>query len=194
MRSKIITISLICTAALLSACASQPEEVSYYLLHNPTSSEVHQSRDSVEQTIVLQQLELADYLNSQHIVMQLSSSQLQFSNKHRWAESLQVGVKKALLHELNKTSVSTQYVDSRQLGRAKAKALQVNIDHLLITDNSKILVSGSYWLQNDKAQAAIHNFEISNALSHDGYEHAIAQLRLALVELARKIDQSVNKN
>ncbi|WP_299979362.1 ABC-type transport auxiliary lipoprotein family protein [uncultured Pseudoteredinibacter sp.] len=176
----------------LSSCASQPDEINYYLLHKPSA--IDKAMDfSGENLVVLQSLQLADYLQSQHIVMQLNSSQLQFSSKHRWAEQLQAGLEKALLHQLRLQNSGISYLNRQQRGKASAKELFVDIKHFLITEDSKAIITGDYWFKPSGNSTQLHSFNISLNLDQDGYVHAIEKLRMLLVELAGKIDRSASK-
>ncbi|GAA6151295.1 PqiC family protein [Pseudoteredinibacter isoporae] len=186
-------LSLAPLLVLLSACASQPESIHYYLLSNPDHlSDLN--KPQAKQKVVLQSLELAEYLQSRHIVMQLSTNKLQFSNKHRWAENLHVSVEKALLNSLNQQSQDILYLNRKQLGDGTAQHLFVELKHFLITENSTAVVSGNFWVKGESKDLNIHSFNIKRDLSRDGYPHAIEQLTTALSELATRIRLVLEQN
>lgn len=180
-------LALVSSLFLLAGCASQPESINYYLLHSPEQIAALSKPES-QQRIVLQSLDLAEYLQNRHIVMQLASNKLQFSNKHRWAENLHTGVEKALLNSLNRQSKEALYLSRKQLGDEKAIPLFVELTHFLITENSKAIVSGNFWFKGEQLDAGIHSFHITRDLSNDGYPHAIEQLRASIEELAKHIN------
>lgn len=184
------TLALVSLLVLLNGCASQPESINYYLLHSPDNV-AELSKPQAQQKVVLRSLELAEYLQNRHIVMQLASSKLQFSNKHRWAENLHTGVEKALLNSLNRQSDKALYLSPRQLGDEKALELFVELTHFLITDNSTALVSGNFWLKGREDDSSIQSFNIQRELSNDGYPHAIEQLRSAIDELSKEINKAI---
>lgn len=184
------TLVLVSLLVLLSGCASQPESISYYLLHSPDNA-AELSKPQAQQKVVLRSLELAEYLQNRHIVMQLASNKLQFSNKHRWAENLHTGVEKALLNSLNRQSDKALYLSPRQLGDENAVELFVELKHFLITDDSTALVSGNFWLKGQKDGSRIQSFNIKRDLNSDGYPHAIEQLRSAIDKLAEEISKSL---
>lgn len=188
MKSQRVTnILLLLTALLLQACSSNPKTVHYYLLYSPDIS-ANKSQQQTKKIAVLRELKLAEYLQEQAVVMRLTSNQLQYSSSHLWAESLQAGISKSLIASLNKKSESWHYVDSHHnLAEQAAQQLFVDIEHFVISEDSRVIASGNFWLKHDNSEAVVETFQMQRTLTADGYPHAIEQLRLLLDDIAQLI-------
>lgn len=98
-QASIVTIFII---ILLTACNSNPQQkTQYYLLNSPTNTNTLDHNNEDQQNIIVELLELPEYLKQPSLVLQLSSHQLHYSHFHMWAEPLQNSIAQALLQELN---------------------------------------------------------------------------------------------
>lgn len=190
MNNILKSLGLAAVVIYLSGCTTAPTDTHYYLLNSPADSAT-KSPQATGSHVVLQSLKLAEYLQSQHIVMQLNSNKLQFSSKHLWAENLQTGIEKALLERLNTLSNTTTYLNRNQLGDYPAQQLFIEFNHFLITEKSTAIAAGTFWLKDSKQTPEIEPFYIELDLSRDGYPHAIDQLRKTLDLLAEKIHRQI---
>ena len=188
---KKMTNTLLASTLLLGlfGCASAPEKVNYYLLSGAKAT-VQQEKQP-ESLILLDNIQLPDYLKQQYIVMQLNENQLQFSNQHQWAERLEMSMEKVLLSELNQASDKQLFLSYKQDKQAEAKGrLDIAVEHFLITDKSQVVLSGEFFVHRDKEVKRVP-FLLKKDLTSDGYPHAISQMRQLVADLALKIAEKI---
>jgi len=179
-------------------CSSAPTpETNYYLLNNQQSIKLKSSTvDTTSkrtQMIILSINDLPEYLAQPYLVMQMADHQLHYANFHMWAEPLQKGMSKTLLHDLNNLDPGIYFVGkSRGVMENKLTTLFVNIDYFHASSNSKVVLSGQYWLskQDGNSLPKEQNFYFERQLEQDGYPHSVAKLRMLLTKLAEKISNS----
>lgn len=187
-------VSAVLLSFFVFACASPEGNIHYYLLD---SADNHTATTEIDRQIpvVLASVQLADYLNKVNLVMKVAENQLYYSERDVWAESLQAGIYKALLRDLNSQAKQTHYMamnspNARQVN----KSLVVEFSHFMATDESKVIASGQYWLLDktdlDKTVRS-HNFSYTLALHQDGYAHAVSQLSVLLDLLSQDIVKQV---
>ena len=196
---KIMKIVVICLCmTLLSSCSSGPSNVRYYLLHTAKNKVSHTSDES-KPTIVLQLLNVADYLYQSSLVMQVSQHELHYSRHDVWAEKLQTSFYNALLQDLN-VGGQRNYIASTSPNVPFAFAsVIITLDHFHATDASTVVSSGKYWLlaDNDLASEAkrvavsSHSFFFESELKQDGYAHAVEKLRTLISNLATQIERDI---
>jgi len=192
-------VSLILAGIILSGltvgCSSAPlPETSYYLLNNQQeirpSTSITKTSSKSKQTIVLSISELPEYLTQPYLVMQMTDHQLHYAHFHMWADSLQQGLTKALLADLNIQSSVTFFVANNvDIKQVNLATLFINIDYFHASSNSKVMLSGQYWLSTaDKnKQVTGKPFYIERQLEQDGYPHSVAKMRELISKLAMQI-------
>lgn len=182
---------LVILLVILSGCSTQPaQKVSYYLLNSPTSNNQIQKTKNTEQVIALKEVRLADYLKQSNLTMQLDNHQLYYSKQHFWAESLQTGIQKAILSDLNSQSTSTSFIDALSPAAKRPSAtINIAIEHFVTTLDSKVILIGQYWFetsQSDEVQQLQH-FHYTAELQQDGFPHSVKKLRGLLKSLSDDI-------
>jgi uncharacterized lipoprotein YmbA len=198
---KIMTICL-CLALLIS-CTSEPLNVRYYLLHTPENNVLNTIIETkpvkAKPIVVLQLLNVADYLRQSSLVMQINANELHYSRQDVWAEKLQSSFYKALLQDLNTTDQRNYVALTSPNAIYAVTAIKVKLDHFHVTDASTVVSSGRYWLsekdpqtnKNENFAASEHSFFFESELKQDGYAHAVEQLRTLVVNLAKKIEKDI---
>lgn len=193
---KILTIFLCMT--FLSSCTSEPLSVRYYLLHT-AENKVAKTNDKKEATIVLQLLNVAEYLRQPSLVMQVNQHELHYAQQDVWAEKLQTSFHAALLQDLNNIG-KRNYVTSTSPEAINAgMAIIVMLEHFHATDESTVISSGHYWLsaqslqknRNENLSNSSHAFYFESELKQDGYAHAVKQLRTLVDNLANQIEKDI---
>lgn len=198
---KIVTICL--SVALLIGCTSEPLSVRYYLLHTPENKVPNITLVTqpikTKPTVVLQLLNVADYLRQSSLVMQVNQHELHYSRQDVWAEKLQSSFYKALLQDLNAIG-QRNYVTSSSPNATHATAtISIQLEHFHATDTSTVVSSGRYWVSADAPKTdkskdlatSIHTFFFESDLKQDGYAHAVEQLRTLVVSLSNKIEKDI---
>ena len=171
----------------MSACASEPAAISYYLLSTPNTDQTRQQARTERKTLVIENVEMAAYLRQSGIAMQTSGSQLQISKQHLWAENLELAVPKLLANAIQSQSTQYQvYVRNLDYVPSADYSLRLHIDNLQATDQGEVLSSGRYQLiDNENSSEAIAvDFYFERDLQEDGYSHAVARIRDLLNDIA----------
>jgi len=145
--------------------------------------------------VLLSQVKLADFLATGALVMQLKSHQIQLSNQHRWADDLPEAITRSLLGILDKIKPNYHFEINNIHWQENAKAhINIYIDQFTVLANQTTLTSGTFWFLN-KHNKLIRKqtFRIIKPLKKDGYNHAVAQLKLSLSELAEQIKNAITQ-
>ena len=198
---KIVTIC-ICMALLVS-CTSEPLNVRYYLLHTPenkiSNTALETKLNKAKSIVVLQLLNVADYLHQASLVMQINQHELHYSRQDVWAEKLQSSFYKALLQDLNTTGKRDYVASSSPNAIYAATGITVKLEHFHATDASTVVSSGRYWLsengprthKNKELAKSSHAFFFESPLKLDGYAHSVEQLRTLVASLAKQIEKDI---
>jgi len=188
-------IGLFLLLAGIAGCASEPVTVHYYALVPPVSAadEVVQRMD--KPTLVIERVELAQYLRQPGMVIQTGSNQLQVSKNNLWAESLELALPKALVRELQRQSDDySYYLKTLDWVDQTDYRLRLRIDSLQATAQGEVITSGRFQLISEhgaKPQVFV-DFNFQRDLDQDGFEHSVEQIQLLVAEIAGAIIESVD--
>ena len=163
----------------LSSCTSRSElplETNYYLLNSPN---VAKKLLNINKTVVVEVRELPAYLDQPQLVIQLNKHQLHYARFDMWAEPLQAGLTKALINDLNLNDTNIQFVtDELPSSVYGTEKLIIRVDYFHPSTDSKVILSGAFWTENNESQGIIlQHFSFELLLNEDGYTHAITQMR-----------------
>ena len=177
----------------ISACATEPLSISYYLLSTPSAEQTRTQGITEKKILVIEDVEMAAYLRQSGIVMQTTGNQLQISKQHLWAENLELAVPKLLATAMQ--NQSTQYqVFVRNLDYAPNAdySLRLHIDNLQATDRGEVISSGRYQLidNDDSTKSIAVDFYFERDLQDDGYSHSVAKIRELLNDIAADVIRS----
>ncbi len=182
-------------AGSLSFCASEPIPINYYLLSGNAPQGVTVQAAENKKTLVLETVQVADFLRQSGIVMQTADTQVQVSKRHLWAETLDTALPKLLFKELQKQSNDFNFYlkYSDFVPRSDFKLL-VQIDSFQATEQGEVICSGRYQIINetDHSQIVTVDFKFNRELQVDGYDHAVEQLRLLVSDIAQSAVESAN--
>ena len=192
------TVMICLCMALLSSCTSKPLSVHYYLLHTPDNNVSHQVDES-KPTVVLQLINVADYLQQSSLVMQIGQHELHYSHQDVWAEKLQASFYNSLLKDLNVAGQRNYVASSSPNVSLAVTSVAITLEHFHATDVSTVVSSGQYWLsenmtstnQRKSVVASSHSFFFESELKQDGYSHAVKQLRTLITRLAKQIETDI---
>jgi uncharacterized lipoprotein YmbA len=169
---------------LLVGCSSVPEQnTQYYLLHNHSMALIPSPDKSVIPKPIKIEVTMPAYLNQPNLVIKLSEHNLHFSLHHQWAEPLKQGFYKSLISDINQAGTYRPLI---KVAKISIPTLNVVIEHFHTTENSMVILSGQYWY-SDSTTSSLERFDLRLPLEQDGYEHAVAQLRSLITQLAIKI-------
>jgi uncharacterized lipoprotein YmbA len=182
MRIWLITSVLL----LLSACSAIEKEqpVNYYVLDAKPSA---LTTKAITQNIAIDRVELPDYLNQPNIVLRDDSQKLHVAYYHSWADDLGSSIRRVIISELNVLSN-----DSRFSARCTdCESIKLSLNHFYPTTEGEVVLAGDYQIKPLNKPMTTQSFLITLDLENDGYEHAVDKMRLALFQLAAKINNTL---
>ncbi|MEP4892237.1 MAG: ABC-type transport auxiliary lipoprotein family protein [Aliiglaciecola sp.] len=183
---------------MLAGCATETNSnVQYYLLDSSTSMSMPSDLSQRPKTVVVQSIELADYLKQAGLSMQLDEHQVYYSKQHFWAQPLQASIQNSLINDLNKHSNTALFSSSDEVNSASQGInLRVKINHFSPTFKSKVVLAGQYWIYNQQSQTelstSMYHFKFELPLAKNGYGHAVGKLRDLLENLSEDIVENMD--
>jgi uncharacterized lipoprotein YmbA len=182
---RIIFIVLI--SILLSACSSAPTRINYYLLDANVVNSENKAEAKTGKTITLEKLQLAHYLESIRLPLLQHNQGVVYASQHVWAEPLKLSIRRVLVNDFKHFSTHQLRLNSMPNAKNSDYQLQINIDHFSATDNSTVILSGSYWLNKNE-----HYFHFEQALTTDGFNHSVGQQRKLISDLVTMIADNID--
>ena len=187
---KMKLIAILPLLACLGACSSEPVVMHYYALVPPVTAadEVVQRPDNP--ALVIERVDLAEYLQQSGMIIQSGDNQLQVSKNHLWAESLELALPKALVRELQRQSEDySYYLKNVDWITRTDYRLRLRIDSLQATDKGEVVAAGRYQLiaEHGSKPQVFADFNFHRDLGQDGYEHAVEQIQGLLAQIAEAI-------
>jgi len=178
----------LCLVMLLSACAGQVAEPSYYLLRGDTQPESQRLEPS--RYFALGSVSIAPYIDQPGLVLMTGSNEMRAARHHLWAEPVHETVRNLLMREI-----------SRDYGehllplppRRDARLINVRIDQLHGTGDGAARLVAYWWIGNEKEVEAAYRFARTQPLSRDGYAALAEALETLLSELAAEIAGGMEK-
>lgn len=194
MKTSLILLFL----GLLASCTSKPLIMKYYVLHTP-ENKISDNSNKTKPMVLLQMVDVAEYLNQSGLVMQIDKYELYYSRQDVWAEKLQSSFYKALLEDLNATGQRVYVEHNSPNAEFAVASIKVELEHFHATDTSRVVSSGRYWLslsdpnvtENKKLTTSSQPFFFESELNQDGYAHAVEKLRTLINSLAKQIERDI---
>ncbi len=171
---------------LLTGCASQAIEPSYYLLRS--NQDLSSSTLSTSKNFSLGTVEIAPYLDQPGLVMETADGQMRPANQNLWAEPLFDGVRNFLATEI--AQAHGQELLPGKLTR-NTTVLNIRIDQLHGMLDGKVRIVAYWWLVRGDEVIALNRFSQSQALTTSGYSAMVDAEKSLLAELAQKIAASL---
>ncbi len=119
----------------------------YYALVPPVSKSDEVIQRADKPALVIERVELAEYLQQSGMIIQTGNNQLQVSRNNLWAESLELALPKALVRDLQLQSDEySYYLKSVDWIPRTDYRLRLRIDSLQATDQGEVVAAGRYQL------------------------------------------------
>ena len=183
-------ILLLCVP-FLGSCATATQPLTYYLLESRAGPASERSEaDAAEITLRLQELRLAHYLAQSNLTLLHGEHGVYYTSSHVWAEPLQYGIRRALAQDIAGPRVRLAAADE-PTQVATDYALRLQVDNFSATDTSTVLLVGKFWILKGGKLVAGREFNLNEALTADGYEHAVAKQRQLISRLAQLIQGAI---
>ena len=176
--------------ASLAGCASSTAPVTYYLLTPTAPATAAGVNQDNRQSLVIENVELSEYLRQSGLILQSGDNQLTVSKSHLWAEGLDQAVPKALLRELQRQSQEYAFfLQSADYVSRTDYRLRLHVENLQATDRGEVITSGRFQLISsaDAAGSVAADFHFRRDLDRDGYGPAVEQMRVLVGQIAEAI-------
>ena len=188
---KILMVFLIFT---LSACGSKPPPETQYFVLTPNVQLASASDKDSKNIVVLETIQLAEYLDQPGIVLQTDSHQIQVAHYHRWAEPLKRNLHRYILETLNEKLPNHKIQSDAAFNKADSKqSLHIKVNQFNGTKDGSAILSGHWRLKDLETKSILKNesFHFEETLANDGYTELVNQLATLLEQLCSEIAQSI---
>jgi len=192
---KMLLPAIMLLLAGLSGCASEPVALHYYALVPPVSSSDEVVQRGDKPALVIERVELAEYLLQSGMIIQSGDNRLLVSRSNLWAESLQLALPKALVRALQGQSDDySYYLKTVDWVPRTDYRLRLRIDSLQATDQGEVVAAGRYQLISELGShpQVVADFNFHRDLDADGYEEAVEKMQALLAEIAKAIVTSAD--
>ena len=182
-----------CFVLFLSACITNEPQSQLYVLETNALPPKSQALD--KNVVVIKEVVFADYISQTNLMIQTERHQLNVARYHQWNENLDVGVKRALLHDLNQDSdrlFVTSDLIHFDIKQKNLVEMHIKIEKAYPDNQGNIYLGGYYWLVGNDKKSIYSHYNFETELKEDGYAHSVSQLRFLVKRLAEDIAKKVS--
>jgi len=188
---KSVTLTLL-LGLVLTACGSNqtvPETRYYILATDQLNASDHSGRQE-RRIIGLAPLTMAEYLDTDSLIVQTAPHRLQLAKHHRWAELPETAITQALQNDLNQRLPDSR-IDSGYAGELSDwdLRLRIQVNQFHGSMDGHAVFTGHWRLERATDAEIIEagHFEHRVALTQDGYDPLVAALRQSITGLATQL-------
>jgi len=196
----IVTMLLLFTAA----CSTVDTGIQYYSLNAIEAQSKAQStfkNDEGKTFVILKNIELADFLNTGGLVMQVDTHQIQISNQHRWGDKLPKAITTHLINSLSNKTESALFIEQKNVysNTLADKNLSLYFEQFTIASQAnnelnETVISGYYHIESKGENENQKTFfDIRQPLTTDGYNHAVENFKSSLNTLSEQLEIALLK-
>lgn len=183
MKRTVASLMLALGLAVSSGCSSV-QELNFYQLPQQANTEASASMDAA--VIVVEPVMVANYLNTNALILQTSDVQLVKTSQHQWAEALDQQLTRLLQQHL--TAALPGYRVTDRAPQGPQQRLLVQVEQFHGTEQGMVLISGKYSLVNG-AHTIQQRFALELAQPADGYPSMVATLGQGWQQVVNDISQ-----
>ncbi|MFN6969696.1 MAG: membrane integrity-associated transporter subunit PqiC [Rheinheimera sp.] len=183
MKRTVASLMMALGLAAASGCSSV-QELNFYQLPQQANTVTSASIDAA--VIVVEPVMVANYLNTNALILQTSDVQLVKTNQQQWAEALDQQLTRLLQQQLTATLPGHRVTDRAPQGPQQRLLVQVEQFHG--TEQGMVLISGKYSLVNGE-QTIQQRFALELAQPEAGYPSMVATLGAGWQQVVTEISQ-----
>jgi uncharacterized protein len=183
MKRTVASLMMALGFAAASGCSSV-QELNFYQLPQQANTVTSASIDAA--VIVVEPVMVANYLNTNALILQTSDVQLVKTNQQQWAEALDQQLTRLLQQQLTATLPGHRVTDRAPQGPQQRLLVQVEQFHG--TEQGMVLISGKYSLVNGE-QTIQQRFALELAQPEAGYPSMVATLGAGWQQVVTEISQ-----
>lgn len=219
VRAAAFTVGVFLTGGVFLAGCSAVVPVQYYQLASDNTVTVQSATSataaSVSNTLFIEPVQLAGYLNTNALILQTSAVQLQKATQHQWAEALDQQINRQLTQQLTAALSPTAVVLNNAMQAMQSSTAQqhnasmrlwLQIDNFHGTADGQVMLSGHYRVMRPsdvkvadhkvmgevKSNTAV-SFHLQQAQPDAGYASTVQTMSLLLSQLAQQIATDVRR-
>lgn len=179
---------------LVAGCAGTPP-ARHFLLEAtaPASRPAPNARQTP--TLIIDSVQLADYLNRLPIVRRRGDNRLGFDDGIRWAEPLELGFRRVLADNLDCLSGAATVVPSTQAATSgPAHRLTVEVSRFEIDTDDRAVLDARWSLQSGNVKSGIvRRSQLSRPAPGADTAAGVAALNQLLADFAVELDQALRQ-
>jgi uncharacterized lipoprotein YmbA len=168
--------------AILSGCASQTIQPTFYLLRS--NQDLPSSVLSTSKQYSLGTVEIAAYLDQPGLVIATADGEMRPASQNLWAEPIYDGVRNFLATEIAQAS-GQELLPTRLTKNTTVVNIRINQLHGTLDGQAQIVAY--WWLVRNDEVASLNRFSESRALTASGYSALVDAEKILLSELAKSI-------
>lgn len=172
---------------LLAGCSSVPQS---HLFQLPLAVQDSQTTIKAKQQLVVEPIILADYLDTNALILRKSDVEVGRTQQQQWAEPLQLQLSRSLV-PLIQANVTTLHVTNRASTQTHLRLL-VQVDQFEGDMQGQVHVRGRYSLLSSYGIQQ-YQFEVQLAQPEAGYPALVATLATAWRQVAAEIAQAMTE-
>jgi uncharacterized lipoprotein YmbA len=178
---------------LLASCRSADMPLTWYVLApTPAASAAAPAPVDDGPVLVIERVELAEFLRQAGLVLQTGPQQLQLSRQHLWAQGLDEALPRLLLQELQRQTPRHRILLATDHAPDPAWRLRLQVDAFHALDTGEVVCAGRFQLiEAATGNSRVREFRFTAGLQDDGHAHAVAQLAGLTQELAALVAQEL---
>lgn len=177
---------------VFSGCASQAPEKQHYFLPAPELSTQSSEPATKAPLVQLSEIQLADFLDNDGLVLQLDDITLNQAKSHLWAEDLQQQIHRGLRDRLNQQQQQLLVIGPQGVAEL---SLSVEIHAFHGRHDGLALTSGQWQLKNKQGELEVLNrFSLNTELNEPGYPALVRALGQNLDKLATQIAEELSNH
>lgn len=173
----------------LTACSSAVE-LTYYQLPVPATASVPSNNSSV---VIVEPVMVANYLNTNALILQRSTVELHRTQQHQWLEALDQQLNRILVSELQSKLADRTVTTAEFASKAPSTTSQrllVQIAEFHGTEQGMVILSGRYsWLGNGGIE--LQQFRIELPQPDAGYPAMVQTMGQAMSTLTTQIAEQL---
>jgi uncharacterized lipoprotein YmbA len=183
MKRTVASLMMALGVTVSSGCSSV-QELNFYQLPQQANTAASASMDA--SVIVIEPVMVANYLNTNALILQTSDVQLVKTSQHQWAEALDQQLTRLLQQQLTTALPGHRVTDRAPQGPQQRLLVQVEQFHG--TEQGRVLISGKYSVVNGE-HTIQQRFALELAQPEDGYPSLVATLGTGWQQVVSEISQ-----
>lgn len=197
-KSKVTLIQLVMLgflSLLIGGCVTvESQEPDYFVLGDSSANSRNETDLLEGKSFFLSQTEIPSYLDGTRIVTRTEENQLSYAEFHRWSESLDLGVTRAVADNLAASLGSLNY--SYYPNRTRSDNLfeiSITVQRFERTGDNAVVFEGSWRFFQEREQKLILPLQGTAAVDGTGHLATVKAMGVVLQDISSRISARIEK-